>query len=203
MISILDYGVGNVQSLQKMIERIGHDVSIIQNLDGVKDQSIVFIPGVGSFDNAINKLNSLKIDEQLKSLVLNKKIFVVGICLGMHLMLKQSKEGNLNGLGFINEGTDCFADLDLELKTLHMGWNDVHFSESFNFFDDSKFYFCHSYFLRSIKHEYSAAKTDYGEKFVSFFWKDNILGIQFHPEKSGRNGMEFLKILIERINASK
>lgn len=200
MISILDYGVGNVRSLHNMIDFIGFDSKITSNEKDLLQSKIIFIPGVGAFDNAITKLKEKNLDSIIKKVAQKEKIYIVGICLGMHVLLNSSAEGNQNGLNLMPNKIISFRDEKINIPIPHMGWNDVSFSQESSLATLSgKYYFCHSFFLKQEENLANIGVSDYSGNFCSFFWSEKIVGIQFHPEKSGKNGIKFLKNLIENI----
>lgn len=200
MISILDYGVGNVRSLHNMIDLIGFDSKITSSEKDLMQSKIIFIPGVGAFNNGVIKLKEKKLDSVIKKASKKENTYIVGICLGMHLLLSSSAEGSQSGLNLMPNKIIPFKDKREDIPIPHMGWNDVKFSEKGLLSKLSgKYYFCHSFFLNEEKNLENIGVTDYSGNFCSFFWNERIIGIQFHPEKSGENGINFLKNLIEKI----
>jgi len=194
MIGIIDYGMGNVGSIHNMLKRIGSESIICSKSDEVKNCRKIILPGVGSFDYAINKLRSTGLFECIKDKVKSGTPFL-GICLGMQILGTKSEEGKLRGLNLIPGDIIKFPSSH-ELRVPHMGWNKVDFSEndlSKNLIHKNKFYFVHRYFFVPRKPSHSAGNTTYGLKFSSFINKDNIYGVQFHPEKSHKYGMLLLE----------
>jgi imidazole glycerol-phosphate synthase subunit HisH len=197
MITIIDYGMGNLGSIKNMFKYIGVKSSIESNIDKIKQASKIFLPGVGSFDAAMKKISEKGLKEVLCEKALKEQIPVLGVCLGMQILTNSSEEGQMDGLGWINAKTINFKDkIDKTLKIPHMGWNIVNKSNDSELtqgFDVEKFYFVHSYFVKVKDESDSILKTNYGIEFDSAIQKDNIFGAQFHPEKSHKYGMRLLE----------
>ena len=204
MIVIVDYGVGNLGSLRNMLKKVGQEALISQDPQAVGMADKIILPGVGSFDHAINNLRSTGLIPVLSECVLNRKIPILGVCLGMQLMTGGSEEGELPGLGWVDAETVRFRfDESLRhLKVPHMGWNTVRVRGASPLFEEmaegSRFYFVHSYHVRCRAESDVLATTDYGGDFVSAFAQENIAGVQFHPEKSHRFGMRLLRNFAEK-----
>lgn len=195
MITIIDYGMGNLGSIQNMLKRIGAAATITADHYVINDASKIILPGVGAFDNAMTRLNDSGLRKVLERKAMVEGIPILGICLGMQLLTRSSEEGKLSGLCWIPAVTRRFPYRQ-GLKVPHMGWNLVHRS-SFSkltegFEDETRFYFVHSYAVTVDAPCYSILKTTYGIEFDSAIQKDNIYGVQFHPEKSHRFGMRLL-----------
>lgn len=196
MIAIIDYGMGNLRSVQKAFEHIGADTKITQDPKEVIKADKVVLPGVGAFKVAIEKLESLRLVSVLRE-VLNDGKPYLGLCLGLHLLFDKSSEGGkINGLGVFSGEVKRFD----KLKVPHMGWNQIKLKAGnskcplFEGIQNNSFmYFCHSYYVAPKDSEIIAASTDYGDDFVSAICKDNIMGVQFHPEKSQEMGIKILK----------
>ena len=198
-ITILDYGLGNVRSLKNSLKIISSNVSYFSENPKI-NFDILFIPGVGSF----SKASEILFDKNFSNLILesNKNgILIVGICLGMHILLtKGYEDGESKGLNLIRGNVDKIPVKSKKLPNI--GWHDVSFSENkqFNFsrkFDNSKFYFVHSYMSNVENKNNIISYIDYDDiKIPSIIYDKNVLGIQFHPEKSGENGIEFLREII-------
>ena len=198
---IIDYGMGNLYSLQSTIEHLGiDDVSISNNLDIIYQANKILLPGVGSFVKAMTKIKMLKLDKILDDLVLKKKIPILGICLGMQLLCNSSEEdGGAKGLAYID--AECKRFDDLNLKVPHVGFNQVQLNTNAKindkFVGKFDFYFTNSYRVQSNK-DINSSLCNYGEDFVASFEKDNIVGTQFHPELSQTNGLKMLKNFLEK-----
>ncbi len=207
MITIIDYGMGNLGSVKNMLKKVGEQSVITSDKDVIKNATKILLPGVGSFDNAVKNLHDLDIFSLLKDKVLEEKIPIMGICLGMQLLTKGSEEGNREGFGFIDAEAKRFNFDNIEEKLFipHMGWNIAKVKKESSLFDSSKvdprFYFVHSYAIQCNDSEDILTTTQYGYEFVSGFEKDNIIGFQFHPEKSHKFGMELFKRFVGNIDA--
>ncbi len=203
MITIVDYGMGNVGSIKNMLKKVGYSSIITSQISEIKNATKLILPGVGSFDNSVKQLSDLNLIETLTEKVLDEKIPVMGICLGMQLMTKNSEEGTLGGLGWINAKTIKFKfKQDSSLKVPHMGWNIVKIEKESKIFQgmydhENRFYFVHSYHVVCDNPEDVLTSTFYDYNFTSAFEKDNIIGVQFHPEKSHKFGMQILKNFAE------
>ena len=196
MITIVDYGMGNLGSVQNMFKRIGVNSIISSDVNEIAQAKKILLPGVGSFDAAMHRINAGGFRDVLDNKALKEKVPILGICLGMQLLTSESEEGKEKGLGWIPAKTIKFPP-DNGLKIPHMGWNQVVISnkspltESLQ--DNARFYFVHSYFVRVDNESHSILRTNYGVNFDSGIQKDNIFGAQFHPEKSHKFGMRFLE----------
>ncbi|RZB31522.1 MAG: imidazole glycerol-phosphate synthase subunit HisH [Desulfobacteraceae bacterium Eth-SRB2] len=195
MIVIVDYGMGNLGSIQNMLKRIGLAAIITADLQIISDAGKIILPGVGAFDNAMTRINNSGLRDVLDHKALVEQVPVLGICLGMQLLTQGSEEGNLPGLGWIPATTSRFPNTP-NLKVPHMGWNLVHRSTrskiTEGFEEEPRFYFVHSYYVKVENEAHSILKTEYGVKFDSAIQNGNICGVQFHPEKSHRFGMRLL-----------
>ena len=196
MITVVDYGMGNLGSITNMLNRIKVPVNVTSNVSEIENASKLLLPGVGKFDAAMNKINDSGLRDVLDKKVLNDKIPVLGICLGMQLLTCSSEEGSVPGLGWIKASTKKFPVFD-DLKVPHMGWNVVDVSnESLltqSLPKDSRFYFVHSYCVHVHDSNNSILKTKYGIEFDSAISHGNVFGTQFHPEKSHKFGMQLLR----------
>ena len=191
--------MGNLESIFNMLKKIDVQSKISSDVAEIRDASKIILPGVGAFDHAVQKINELNILDVLNQKALIDKVPVLGICLGMQLLTNSSEEGTLNGLGWIPGKTLGFRNYtqDSNLKVPHMGWDYVQKGAGCplteNFYDETKFYFVHSYFVKCENPENSILRTHYGLEFDSGIRKENIFGVQFHPEKSHKYGMRLLE----------
>mgnify|MGYP003624213572 FL=1 len=195
MITIVDYGMGNLGSVFNMFKKIGVESKITSDLEEIKGAQKILLPGVGSFDNAMKRINESGLKEVLNKKALVEKVPVLGICLGMQLLTYGSEEGVEKGLGWINAKAKKFHFRKEEkLKVPHMGWNRVFNSTpnqlTLNLPEEPRFYFVHSYYVEVENQENSILKTNYGIEFDSAIQHNNIYGAQFHPEKSHKFGMK-------------
>jgi glutamine amidotransferase len=196
MIAILDYGIGNLKSVYNMFKKIGIESIVTSDIEIIRQADKYLLPGVGSFDHGIKSLKNASFFKILESEVLEKKKPILGICLGMQLLTNSSEEGNEKGLGWIDANTVKFDLKDKSLSVPHMGWNLVKpINTDTLFFDlnDSRFYFVHSYHVLCKKKEDILATAHYGEEFTCSICNNNIYGVQFHPEKSHKFGMQLLR----------
>lgn len=201
MITIINYGMGNMGSIANMIKRIGIRSEITSDISKIDSAERIILPGVGNFDKAIQNINGLGVKEIITKKALHDRIPILGICLGMQIMCKKSEEGKEPGLGIIDAEVKKFSFLfNQTLKVPHMGWNIVNpQKESAIFLNldiEPRFYFVHSYYVICHNKIDILATTNYGHDFVSAFAQDNIIGVQFHPEKSHKFGMHLLSNFI-------
>jgi glutamine amidotransferase len=202
MISVLDYGAGNVESVIRMIERAGGAARRISSPTEVLEAEKILLPGVGAFDYGMANLASRELLPALNTVAIEAGIPVLGICLGMQLMCRASEEGTLPGLGWIDAFVRHFnASKDCGLRVPHMGWNTLHVLRENPLLsmdgEEKRFYFVHSYKVCCNDLADPIANTNYGETFTSAFQRRNILGVQFHPEKSHRFGMALMRKFVE------
>jgi glutamine amidotransferase len=195
MITIVDYGMGNLGSIQNMFRRIGAASEISSDLKHIGQAKKIMLPGVGAFDSAMERINQSGLREVLDKKALVDRVPVLGICLGMQLLTRSSEEGKIAGLGWVNAETRRFPSIP-NLKVPHMGWNLVHKTRpnplTDGLADDARFYFVHSYYVSTDNPDDSLLETEYGIKFDSVLNSGNIYGAQFHPEKSHKFGMTLL-----------
>ena len=195
-IAIVDYGMGNLGSIKNMFKRIGVPTILATEPDAVAKADKLVLPGVGSFDNAMQRINNSVLREILDRKALHERVPILGICLGMQLLTRSSEEGTLPGLGWIKAATSRFPK-NSDLKVPHMGWNIVspirESPISKNLPDETMFYFVHSYCVHVDNEEDSILKANYGISFDAAIQHKNIFGAQFHPEKSHKFGMQFLE----------
>ncbi len=196
MITIVDYKVGNLGSIQNMLKKIGAKSDITSNPDKITSAEKIILPGVGAFDSGIESLKKNGLWEILNEKALVEKVPILGICLGAQLICDGSEEGNLKGLGWIKADVKKFDFKDITFKIPHIGWNYTYLNKESKLFtdmyEDPKFYFVHSFYI-DVKDDSSLTKTIYNHEFDSAFENDNVLGVQFHPEKSHKFGMKLLE----------
>ena len=197
MIGIIDYGMGNVGSIANMLKRIGAASQISRDPATLEACERLVLPGVGAFDAAMAQLDDLKLIGPLNDLVLEAKRPILGICLGMQLMTRRSEEGKRQGLGWLPGETIRFQNGgNSELKIPNMGWRNTRPIGETPIFvtpmDERRFYFVHSYHVCCDEEVDEAAAATHGIEFVAAFSRDNVHGVQFHPEKSHRYGKQLL-----------
>lgn len=197
MISILDYGCGNLGSVARMIQKLGAPVEIIKTPQEVERAQKLIIPGVGAFDEAMAALKRLNLDGSIVSVATDKKIPVLGICLGMQLLFERSEEGALSGLSLISGNIIKLQSTpDKALKIPHMGWNEINVSRINSLMTESqeipRFYFVHTYHAICADPSNVIATAEYGGVITAAVQEKNIFGVQFHPEKSHRFGMALM-----------
>jgi len=198
MLTIVDYGVGNLASIKNMLKKIGAEAQISSDPSVISAAEKLILPGVGAFDTCAQKLQESGLTGLLNQKALVEKIPVLGICVGMQLLMSGSEEGILPGLGWINGKIIRFRQdqLPSELKIPHMGWTDVFPNKSSRLFDnmyeDPRFYFVHSYHPAADNDSDVLVYAQYGYKFAAGLEHENIMGVQFHPEKSHKFGMKLL-----------
>lgn len=201
MITIIDYGMGNVGSIQNMIKKVGGTSEITADPARIAAASKIILPGVGHFDRAMKNLDQLRLVPVILSAA-SAGTPILGICLGMQLLAESSEEGVERGLGLIPGKVIRFV-LPKQYKVPHMGWNTVEFDDAcplyngFSNFGEARFYFVHSYHFVSANDTHITGRTPYGNMFVSSVSRGNVYGVQFHPEKSHKFGMRLLKNFVE------
>ena len=197
MIAIVDYGMGNLYSVKNMLKYLGYDSDVTGEISRIEAADKLILPGVGNFGRAMDVIRQSGLLEILNRKVLEEKTPILGICLGMQLLLEHSEEGDCDGFGWIPGEVKkfCFPDHP-ELKIPHMGWDYIEKQKESHLFADStdgeRYYFVHSYYVTCRSRADVAATTEYGIRFDSVVQRDNIMGTQFHPEKSHRFGMGIL-----------
>ncbi len=197
MITIVDYGMGNVGSVCNMLRKLRAKVQISSDMNEIAKSDKLILPGVGHFDRGMDSLHSSGLARILSEQVLVNKKPILGICLGMQMMTRGSEEGTQQGLGWVAADTIKFS-FDSNLKIPHMGWNQVKSSIGAKLFESApeepeRFYFVHSYYVRADNSKDVAAYCHYGHDFVASFEVGNIMGVQFHPEKSHLFGMNLFQ----------
>lgn len=197
MIAIVDYEMGNVGSVFNMLRKLRVKAQITKNSDDIAAADKLILPGVGHFDKGMANLKQHDLIGVLNEQVLEHKKPVLGICLGMQMMTRGSEEGSMPGLGWVAADTLRFTPQD-DLKIPHMGWNQTRSTSNAKLFSHStedfeRFYFVHSYYVKTDNSQDVAAYCNYGHDFVAAFEVNNIMGVQFHPEKSHVFGMNLFK----------
>jgi glutamine amidotransferase len=203
MITIVDYGVGNIMAFANTYKRLDIPHVVATSAEQLRDATRIILPGVGSFDHAMQRLESSGMRQVLDDLVLNKKVPVLGICVGMQMLAESSEEGTEAGLGWIKGKVRKF-DVTKFTQTTHlphMGWNNVRPNPDQALFKDldnnSLFYFLHSYYFECHQEENVLAQSQYGFNFSCAVGTNNVFGVQFHPEKSHHFGATLLKNFAE------
>ena len=196
MITIVDYGLGNVLAFANIYKKLNIPVELASTGSELSSATKILLPGVGSFDWAMTQLNNSGMRETLDFLVLKKNIPVIGICVGMQMMAKTSDEGEMNGLGWINAEVKRL-DNSNDTCLPHMGWNNLTSVKKHPLFNNldsnARFYFLHSYYFDQRDESQVLTKTLYNKSFTSSISHKNIYGVQFHPEKSHKWGVQLLQ----------
>ena len=195
MIAIVDYGMGNLRSVEKGFLKVGVDARIVSDRKAVEDARGVVLPGVGAFKDCVKNLTDADLTDAIIKSIQKGKPFL-GICLGLQVLFSESEEfGTCKGLDVCRGKVVRFPEAGL--KVPHMGWNNVKISRRPPIFDgiddNSYFYFVHSFYVAPEDNGIVAGTTEYGAEFTSMVWKDNIFATQFHPEKSQELGLKILK----------
>ena len=198
MIGIINYGLGNIKAISNVYHKLDIPVKMVQREEDFTDVQKLILPGVGAFDYAMELLNKHQLKPLLDILVLQQKIPILGICVGMQILANKSEEGKSPGLGWIDGVVKKFDTTNIRTKTKlpHMGWNDVEGRSDSALFDNlrpSMFYFLHSFFMECAEEKDVLAVADYGGRFCCTVHRENIFGVQFHPEKSLHYGVRLLE----------
>lgn len=200
MIAIVDYGAGNLESVVRAFQKLGEPAQITQHPEDLANATRFVLPGVGFFDSAMALLRERGLIKVLERRVRGERIPVLGICLGFQMFARHSEEGNAEGLGWIDAHVRKLPAND-GLKIPHIGWNDPAWQTGSTLGQGLKpgacFYFAHSYYVDLAKAEVPAATCTYGAEFPAAFQRDNLFGVQFHPEKSHENGLCLLQNFLE------
>ena len=196
-LTIVNLEIGNIGSLVNMLKRLGVRAHVTNSPNEIANSKKIILPGVGAFDTACEAINKFQLREILSRKALSEKIPFLGICLGMQLLLDSSEEGECKGLGFIQGEVKRF-DVNGDIKVPHMGWNHLEVCQPENILSRSieertRFYFVHSFFAQVKNQEHILFKTNHGITFHSGIQKENIIGFQFHPEKSHQYGLRLLE----------
>ncbi|MCG2720827.1 MAG: imidazole glycerol phosphate synthase subunit HisH [Thermodesulfovibrionales bacterium] len=194
MIAIVDYGMGNLRSVEKGFQKVGVDARVVSDAKSIENAQAVVLPGVGAFRDCMRNLDALSLIEPIAKSIASGKPYL-GICLGLQLLFTESEEfGNYKGLDILPGKVVRFR---IDLKVPHMGWNTVSLLKRPPIFEDipdnSYVYFVHSYFVAPADPAVTAGMTEYGISFTSMIWKENIVATQFHPEKSQETGLRILR----------
>jgi glutamine amidotransferase len=202
MIAIIDYGMGNLGSVKRKMDRIGARSIITSNADEIRNANKIILPGVGHFAKAVSEIKRRGLWDLLSDQVLVEKKQILGICLGMQLMAKHSEEGNAEGFGWFDAKVIRFKVSDTtRYKIPHIGWNTANPVKGSSLFEninpDSEFYFVHSYHIECNNSDDILTETIYDYPFTSAIQKENIFGVQFHPEKSHDAGEVLLRNFVD------
>jgi glutamine amidotransferase len=199
MIGIINYGLGNIKAFENIYRKLHIPVKILHEKEDFIGINKLILPGVGAFDHAMTLFNNSGMREITEKMVVQEKIPVIGICVGMQMLANSSEEGNLKGLGWVDAVVKKFdvSRIATATRLPHMGWNDVEPCKEnrllTGLYDKAKFYFLHSYFFECKSKEDIIATSEYGYNFSCAINKDNIFGVQFHPEKSHQFGIRLLE----------
>lgn len=199
MITIVDYGLGNISAFLNLYRRSHIEARTAATAQELHGATRIILPGVGSFDHAMEQLQRSGMRETLDDLVLTRRVPILGVCVGMQMLARNSDEGRLPGLGWIRGSVRGLGSLLAEqtLPLPHMGWNDVRVTSSDPLFDaldvEARFYFLHSYYFDCERPNDAAAVSTYGREFACAVHAGNIYGVQFHPEKSHHWGTRLLQ----------
>lgn len=197
MIAVIDYGMGNLRSVQKAIEHLGYNCIVSSSRSDINSASHIILPGVGAFRDAMKNLRERNLIDVIIENCVQKKKPLLGICLGMQVLFEESEEFGIHrGLGILKGRVVRFRS---NLKVPHMGWNSVRLIRENPLIknDEQFFYFVHSYYVVPSDESIIRGTTDYGINFVSYINEDNIFATQFHPEKSEKQGLQLLKNFCE------
>lgn len=207
MLVIVDYGMGNLFSVKNMIKYLGYDSMVSGDKKDILKADKLILPGVGNFGSAMHIIQESGMLDILNQKVLVDRVPILGICLGMQLLTEYSEEGACKGLGWIPGEVRKFDFGDVkDYKVPHMGWDYINIEHDSGLMNgvtkDSRYYFVHSYYVTCKDRENAVATTEYGVKFDSIIQKDNVVGTQFHPEKSHKFGMKILQNFLENFYVS-
>lgn len=202
MISIVDYGLGNVRAFENIYRRLGIPAKPVSTAKQLSEATKIVLPGVGAFDWAMHRLHQSGMTNTLNNLVQNQRVPVLGICVGMQIMTKSSDEGKSPGLGWINAAVKRFDENLFNQRTHlpHMGWNDVETDSACPLFDGIEnplYYFLHSFYLEPNNPAEVVGHSTYGKRFACAIAADNVYATQFHPEKSHEWGIRLLRNFAE------
>jgi len=197
MITIVNYGVGNLASIKNMLKKAGYESELATDIDSIEKATKIILPGIGAFDHCMIEFNKSGLREMVTHKVMEEKTPLLGICVGLQMLMEDSEEGVEKGLGWIAGSTIKFKKEKLgDLKIPHMGWTNVQIvkntSLTENLGDQPRFYFVHSYHVQPDDESDVMLKAQYGYDFTAALNRNNIYGAQFHPEKSHKYGMQIL-----------
>lgn len=200
-ILVVDYGMGNIASVANMVRKLGGSAEVSGQMERILAASKLILPGVGAFDHGVNQLHVLGIFSVIQEMA-SRGVPILGICLGMQLLSNRSEEGRLNGLALIDAEFKRFSfEINSLFRVPHVGWNHVRVVKENPLIpkdgSEQRFYFTHSYHAVCANEGDVLATTEYGYSFASAYCRDNVFGVQFHPEKSHRFGMELIKNFLE------
>ncbi|HEY2773784.1 MAG TPA: imidazole glycerol phosphate synthase subunit HisH [Candidatus Binatia bacterium] len=196
MIAVVDYGVGNLRSVSKALERVGADVRVTASAAEIDAADAVVLPGVGAFAHCMNNLRAAGLEPCVRAAAASEKPFL-GVCVGMQILFEESDEfGRVEGLGILQGRVRRFQPTDKTMKVPHMGWNELSIRRRAphldGLADGTRVYFVHSYYVETPDPSIVATTTSYGIDFVSSAWRGNVFATQFHPEKSQGCGLAIL-----------
>lgn len=195
--------MGNLYSVRNMIKYLGYEAAVTRECEEILKADKLILPGVGNFGKAMQAISSMNLQNTLNEKVIEQRTPILGICLGMQLLTDYSEEGECSGLGWISGKVKHF-DLpnNFELKVPHMGWDNIQIQSNSNLVQqtelDARYYFVHSYYVLCQNRNNVVATTEYGVRFDSIIQQGNIVGTQFHPEKSHKFGMKIFKNFLEK-----
>lgn len=197
-VAVAEYGMGNIGSIRNMLNYLGYECHTVSTGKEMATAQTIILPGVGHYKKAMTNIKKRELDKALRTAVYERGAYVLGICLGMQLLMEYSEEGDCYGLGFIQGKVKKLSGIKLPIP--HMGWNTVEYVDGAkNFYMEgaARYYFVHSYYVHCDNQDNIMATTEYGIKFTSVVRRQNIIGVQFHPEKSHIFGMDFFKKYME------
>jgi glutamine amidotransferase len=203
MIAVVDYGVGNLRSVSKALERVGGDVCVTSSPAEIDRADAVLLPGVGAFAHCMDNLRAAGLEQSVRAAAASEKPFL-GVCVGMQILFEESDEfGRVEGLGILKGRVRRFEPSDPALKVPHMGWNGLRIRRRAPHLegleDGARVYFVHSYYVETSDDSIVATTTGYDVDFVSSAWRGNIFATQFHPEKSQATGLHILRNFVELV----
>lgn len=198
LITIIDYGVGNLASVKNMLRKAGFESVLASDTATVEKADKIILPGIGAFDYCMQRFNASGLRPLVTQKVIRDKVPLLGICVGLQMLMENSEEGSEPGLGWIAGKTVKFKKEKLgDLKIPHMGWTDIEISKpselTKDLGDKPRFYFVHSFYVQPDHKEDELLRANYGYDFTAAISRDNIFGVQFHPEKSHKYGMKILE----------